>query len=106
MQIAIVSTDGKNVNEHFGRAESFLIYEMGEDGLTMIGETKTAPLSVGDQSHQFNQEHFDLVVNALGKCSRVYCTRIGDRPRQELEKLGIMPVIYAGVIEGVTLSHP
>jgi len=41
------------------------------------------------------------VARALAGCQRVYCTRIGDRPGQELEKRGIKPVIYEGEIAAI-----
>jgi predicted Fe-Mo cluster-binding NifX family protein len=105
MQIGIVSTDGKNVNDHFGKAERFLIYEAGTAGVTKVTERKISRLSTGDKSHQFDAARFDLVAQALEGCKKVYCTRIGDRPRQELEKRGIMPVIYEGTIAGIRASE-
>lgn len=101
MKIAIVSTDGKNVNDHFGKAERFLIYEAGAAGLTSIAEQKISCLSTGDQSHQFDAARFESVAQALEGCKRIYCTRIGDRPRQELEKQGIMTVIFEGPIAAI-----
>jgi predicted Fe-Mo cluster-binding NifX family protein len=104
MQIAIVSSDGVNVNDHFGKAERFLIYEMAPQGLTLTGERKVNPLSTGDQSHQFDAARFNSVAEGLAGCQRVYCTRIGDRPRQELAKLGITAVIYEGAIAAINAT--
>ncbi|MCK9295455.1 MAG: hypothetical protein M0P70_10260 [Desulfobulbaceae bacterium] len=101
MKIGIVSTDGKNVNDHFGKAERFLIYEAGTAAPAGIAERKISPLSTNDQSHQFDAARFDSAAKALEGCQRVYCTRIGDRPRQELEKRGIMPIIYEGPIADI-----
>ncbi|MEW6520593.1 MAG: NifB/NifX family molybdenum-iron cluster-binding protein [Thermodesulfobacteriota bacterium] len=101
MKIGIVSTDGKNVNDHFGKAERFLIYEAGTAAPASITERKISPLSTGDKSHQFDAARFTAVAKALEGCQRVYCTRIGDRPRQELEKRGIMPIIYEGPIVAI-----
>ncbi|MBI5556617.1 MAG: dinitrogenase iron-molybdenum cofactor biosynthesis protein [Deltaproteobacteria bacterium] len=104
MRIAIVSTDGVNVNDHFGKAERFLIYEAGPQGLTPIAERRVACLSTGDQSHQFDAARFNSVAEGLAGCQRVYCTRIGDRPRQELEKLGITAVIHEGSIVAISAT--
>jgi predicted Fe-Mo cluster-binding NifX family protein len=104
MQIAIVSTDGVNVNDHFGKAEGFLIYEAGPQGLAPIAERQVSRLSTGDQSHQFDAARFAAVAEALAGCQRVYCTRIGDRPRQELEKLGITAVIHEGAIAAISAA--
>lgn len=101
MKIGVVSTDGKNVNDHFGKAERFLIFEAGSAGPVSIAERKITSLSIGDKSHKFDAARFDAVAQALEGCQKVYCTRIGDRPRQELEKRGIMPVIYEGPIADI-----
>lgn len=105
MKIAIVSTDGKNVNDHFGKAERFLIYEIGKQGLSQLDEIKAPALSTGDKSHKFDAARFDIIAGALQGCKQVYCSRIGDKPREELTKIGITPVIYEGAIDAITLSN-
>jgi predicted Fe-Mo cluster-binding NifX family protein len=105
MKIAVVSTDGINVNDHFGKAERFLIYEKSGDDMAMVEEKETPPLSIGDKSHPFDESRFGLIAEALQGCSRIYCTRIGDRPQQELEKKGITTIIYEGAIDAITISN-
>ena len=104
MKIAIVSTDGIMVNDHFGKADRFLIYEAGSEGMTMIEEKKAPPLSTGDKSHPFDGSRFAPIADALEGCSQVYCTRIGEKPREELEKKSIAPVIYEGAIDAIDFS--
>ena len=104
MQIAIVSTDGKNVNDHFGKAERFLIYEITDSHMTKLAERKVAPFSSGDSSHRFNSARFEPVAEALAGCAEVYITKIGEKPRRELEKRGITPVIYEGAIDAIIAS--
>ncbi|MCF6291596.1 MAG: hypothetical protein L3J03_11460 [Desulfobacterales bacterium] len=101
MRIAIVTTNGKTVNEHFGKADVFHIYTLDEQGPAPREERRVTPLSVGDKSHSFDQDCFSAVAAALEGCARVYCTRIGDRPAEELKKLGITPVIYEGPIDKI-----
>ncbi len=101
MQIALVSTDRKSVNEHFGKATCFYIYTLDDQGLTLVAERQVTPLSINDKNHSFDQERFSRVAAALAGCARVYCTRIGDRPAAELAKLGITPVIYEGPIDKI-----
>jgi hypothetical protein len=102
MQIAIVSTDGERVNEHFGKAERFLIYEVDALGRTLLGERKIVPLSTGDPNHPFDELRFGKVAAAL-TCRQLYCVKIGERPAAELRKLGIEPVIYEGQIAAITI---
>lgn len=106
MQVAIVSTDGINVNEHFGKAERFLIYEIDSTNSTLLTVRTAEPLSVGDPDHPFDKERFGAVLEALSGCKRVYCTKIGERPTAELTKNGIEPVIFQGPIDGITIKDP
>lgn len=103
MKVAIVSTNGVDVNEHFGKATRFLIYELGTTGAKLLAERKTESLSVGDTDHPFDQDRLSAVIKTIESCERVYCTKIGDRPAAELRKLGIEPVIYEGPISEIKL---
>lgn len=101
MQIAIVSTDGQTVNDHFGKAERFLIYESDGAPPVFIEERQVRPFSSGDQNHAFNRTRFENVLAALAGCREVYCNKIGDKPTKELSKAGIEPVIYDGPISAI-----
>ena len=93
MLIAIASTDGETVNDHFGRANRFLIYDVSQGNMTLMTVREVVPLSTGDKNHPFDQERLAGVAEAVKDCKLLYCTKIGDRPRQELEKIGITAVI-------------
>ncbi|MEN8142589.1 MAG: NifB/NifX family molybdenum-iron cluster-binding protein [Thermodesulfobacteriota bacterium] len=103
MQVAIVSTNGINVDEHFGRAERFLIYKISGDNQTLLAVKVSGQLSEGDRSHEFNGDKFSEIADILSGCERVYCTRIGEQPAEELKKIGIEPVIDEGPIEKITV---
>lgn len=101
-RFAVVSTDGKNVNDHFGKAERFLIFDW--DGQPRLVETRSAePLSVGDLNHAFDADKFNRVASVLKDCSQVYVTRIGDTPAAKLTSLGIVPVTFNGAIDDIKL---
>lgn len=101
MQVAIVSTDGINVDDHFGRAERFLIYEISGKRQTLLSIQIVNPLTDNDPGHDFNPGKFGGITDKLTGCARIYCTRIGEIPSAELKKLGIATVIYGGPIEGI-----
>jgi len=101
MQIAIVSTDGQTVNDHFGKADRFLIYESDGAPPAFIEERTVEAYSTGDKSHPFDQSRFAAVLAALAGCREVYCTKIGDKPSEELGKAGIEPVLYQGPISAI-----
>ena len=100
LKIAVVSTDGKNVNDHFGRAERFLIYDIN-DKLTFVEERLTEKYSVGDPNHDFDPLKFNKTSDSLKDCAKIYVIMIGERPAAELKKLGIEPVVYDGPIDKI-----
>jgi len=103
MLVAIVSTDDMTVNGHFGKAELFKIYELNETGSIFLMDKSTLPLSIGDTSHSFDEKRFEEVYSKLSGCARIYCTRIGKRPAEELLKRGIQPIEYSGRISDISL---
>jgi predicted Fe-Mo cluster-binding NifX family protein len=96
-RIAVVSTDGIHVDEHFGRATRFLIYDP-EENMTLVANRVIEPLSVNDPQHSFDAERFNRIAERLKDCRRVYMTRIGEVPAAKLKALGIEPEIYKGAI--------
>ncbi len=96
MRIAIASTDGKSVNEHFGRTLQFWIYDLGPDGVRFVAARPVTPLSTGDPHHPFDEGRFAGIAEAIEDCRRVYCARIGDRPAAELAARGIEVVVQPG----------
>ena len=101
MRIAVASTDGITVNEHFGKAERFLIYELSADSLEMIEERGIEPLSVGDPKHGFDKLKFTRIADQISDCKKVYVVKIGDKPAEELTNLGIEPVVFEGTISSI-----
>ncbi len=97
MKIAFATTDGKMVDEHFGRAGMFFIYEVTELGSQFIAARKFADGAdqaiVGTRNK--GQEHEDAVrdkVEQLADCKLIYLTEIGGPSAARLVKKGIMPM--------------
>ena len=97
MKVAFATTDEKNVNEHFGRAGSFAIYEMIEGGFHFIEIRKFAEgmdRTVMD-SRDTGPLHDSAVqskVDRLADCKLIYLTEIGGPSAARLVKKGIMPM--------------
>jgi len=97
MKIAFATTDGKNVDEHFGRAGMFAIYEMTESGHHFVEARKFAEgmdkLVVNTRDKELL--HDDAVqdkVDRLADCKLVYLTEIGGPSAARLVKKGMMPM--------------
>jgi nitrogen fixation protein NifX len=99
-RIAVVSTDRVHVNDHFGKAERFLIYDV-DNTLKLVEERPTERLSVGDPDHPFDADKFGRISDLLHDCDKVYMTRIGEGPAAKLNAMGIETVIFDGPIDAI-----
>lgn len=103
MRIAVATTDGKNVNEHFGKAEQFHIFDLGSTGPNFVESRPVTALSVGDKDHDFDEARFNAIREKISDCSRVYVVKIGEKPASELRRHGILPVLYHAGIESISI---
>ncbi len=103
MKIAVATTDGISVNEHFGRAKRFSIYNAASTTSELLMEQYVDPYSSGQKDHTFDEARFQEVVRVLEGCEKVFITKIGDEPAEALKALGIEPVVYSGVIREIKL---
>ena len=104
MKIAIASTDGINVNEHFGKANRFLIYTITDNTMDLEEVRPTEPLSVGDPNHPFDAAKFSGILNSIRDCKKVIVTKVGPTPESKLKENGIEPMIYTGPINDIPMT--
>lgn len=97
MKVAFATTDGTSVDEHFGRAGLFAIYEVSETGHSFIEVRKFSDgmdRSVTD-TRDMGPLHDNAVqakVDRLADCKLIYLTEIGGPSAARLVKKGIMPM--------------
>jgi len=99
MRIAVASKTGAEVDQHFGHAERFLVYEFNQGQPLQVGEVQVEKYCSFDPDHPFRHRQFNAIVEALAGCRAVVTAMIGDYPRQELEKAGMAHVAATGPIE-------
>lgn len=107
MKIAFATTDELTVNEHFGRAGKFVIYDMSEDKYEytetrVFAEGKDTEIQNSKDDVQVHENKVDAKVNRLSDCKIVYFTEIGGPAAARLIKKGMMPV---KVKEGVSIEE-
>lgn len=106
MHIAVTSISGTAVDQHFGKAERFLIYDYGGGSPEPIREVSVEQYCSSDPQHTFHEPRFAAITQALAGCRAVVTEMIGDLPKQELLKAGLTPVITSGPIpEALKLAH-
>ena len=91
MKVAVVSSDGKVINRHFGHASRFLIFEVDGGEIQFIEVRETTPLC-GSADYESKDDVLCRIIYLIKDCEAVLCARIGRKPREELRKNGINPI--------------
>jgi nitrogen fixation protein NifX len=87
--VGIVSSDGKNINEHFGRAEKFYIYEIDGNNIEFIEERDA-------KEYSGNWEvHYEI----LKDCAYIFAGAAGIHPINFFAQKGIRVAAGEGNIE-------
>ena len=89
--MAVASKGGGLVNQHFGHAREFSIYEASPRGVRMIGHRKTDLYCEGSSRCGDSEELLRQTLQTLADCDAVLCSKIGYEPWEALEKAGIEP---------------
>jgi predicted Fe-Mo cluster-binding NifX family protein len=99
MLIAVASKDGKDINQHFGHAERFLIYDVENGDAKLVDERKVERYCSFDPEHPLRGHVLKSIAEALTGCRAVVTAQMGDHPKSELEKLGVEPFMTTGPIK-------
>lgn len=86
-KIAIASSDGKVVNQHFGRADRFHIVQVDEHNEYQLVEIRNRPPICQGGNH--DEVSLEENANALSDCSYVIVSRIGAVAENVLNQRGI-----------------
>jgi len=97
MKVAFATTDGINVDEHFGRAGMFAVYELTHENYSFLELRKFETRGLGE----LHDDRVQSKVDKLADCKIIYLTEIGGPSAARLIKKGIMPV---KVKESVTIE--
>lgn len=96
-KIAVASSDGIVVNQHFGHADTFYIYSV-TDGIAERTEDvrKVQPVCHGGDH---NDEQLTENIRLFQDCKYILVSRIGMRAAAQAEQLGVTPMELPGIIE-------
>ncbi|MBA2861874.1 NifB/NifX family molybdenum-iron cluster-binding protein [Methanococcus maripaludis] len=84
LKVAIASTDGVNVNMHFGAATHFLIFEI-KDNVAEFMEFRENPTTTIKE----HTDRWNYALDLLKDCGAIFCSRIGDNPKSVFEGKGV-----------------
>jgi nitrogen fixation protein NifB len=88
-RVAVATRGGGLVNQHFGHATEFLVYEVGAGGAELRGVRKVEHYCRGGDGED---DALDGILRALEGCAAVLVAKIGRCPAGQLAAAGIAPV--------------
>ncbi|MBK1716653.1 nitrogenase cofactor biosynthesis protein NifB [Thiocystis violacea] len=89
--MAVATTGGGVINQHFGHAREFLVYEASSQDVRFIGARKVDLYCSGGDSCGEAETKLQKTIRALAGCEVVLCAKIGYEPWGQLEAAGIAP---------------
>lgn len=87
--IAVATKGSGRVNEHFGHAKEFQIYELSTKGAKFIGHRRVDLYCQGGYGEE---DSLETIIRAINDCTAVFVAKIGGCPKNDLLKAGIDPV--------------
>jgi len=94
-RVALASSNGDDVDMHFGRANDFYIYQFLVDEWVFVERRTMSPVCMGGY-HLESQ--MDINVSKLADCQYVAASRIGVGAMASLQKAGIVGMTLPGDI--------
>ena len=89
--MAVATTGGGVINQHFGHATEFLIYEASPTDVRFISHRKVELYCGGGDTCGDGESVLDKIIKTLEGCEAVLCSKIGFEPWGILEEAGIQP---------------
>ncbi len=87
--VAVATKGGGRVNEHFGHAKEFQIYELSSLGAKIVGHRQ---VDLYCQDGFGDEDRLAKVIRGIQDCAAVLVAKIGTSPKEKLKKAGIEAV--------------
>ncbi len=98
-KIAIASKNGSDVDEHFGRATFFRIYEVTDEGRALL-ETRDV-VAACQHAREHSKTDFDRVIDLVSDCDAMIVQRIGEGAAAYVISKGVRVFEANGPIDAV-----
>lgn len=99
--VAVATKGGGLVNQHFGHAKEFQVYEVDGSEVKYVGHRKVDHFCQGGYGEKATM---DNIIQAISDCKAVLVSKIGESPKEKLHNAGIQVVESYDVIEKVALE--
>ncbi len=105
LKMAVASSDGKVINQHFGKARKFIIIESDGDLIKVLETSENKPSCGTLEYGGHADDALEKSVSLISDCDAVLCSRIGGGAAEGLQSMGIEPVEAPGFIEENALAY-
>jgi nitrogen fixation protein NifX len=89
VKIAFASSDRRQVDQHFGAAESFAIYELSDGDARLV---EVAEFTDRDTAMDGHEGKLAAKIDLLAGCAAVYCNAVGASAIKQLLARDIQPL--------------
>lgn len=89
VKIAFASTDRQQVDQHFGAAEAFVLYELSADDARLL---EVVQFTDSDTVMDGHEGKLASKISLLAGCAAVYCNAVGASAVKQLLAAGIQPM--------------
>jgi nitrogen fixation protein NifB len=96
--VAVATKGGGLVNQHFGHAKEFQIYEVDANEAKFVGHRKIDNYC---QSGYGEEATLEYTIKALADCKAILVSKVGECPKADLQTAGLVVVEAYDVIEKV-----
>ncbi|MFD1772582.1 nitrogenase cofactor biosynthesis protein NifB [Paenibacillus rhizophilus] len=104
-RVAVASRGGDKVNQHFGHATEFMIFDTDGAEVEFIGIRKIQAYCHGTADCNGDKgETLQEITSILSDCRILLSSGIGDAPRAALNKAGVLPLVRKGGIQEAILE--
>jgi nitrogen fixation protein NifB len=87
--IAVATKGSGRINEHFGHAKEFQVYELSTAGAKFVGHRRVDHYCQGGFGEE---DSLAAIIRAINDCHAVFVAKIGGCPKETLRAAGIEPV--------------
>jgi nitrogen fixation protein NifB len=85
-RVAVATKSGGQVDQHFGHAREFLVYDVSPRGAVLVGRRSIETYCSGGEG---DDDALDRALRALSDCKAVLVAKVGRCPSGQLEAAGI-----------------
>lgn len=98
-RVAVTSKYGKLVDQHFGHAEEFIIYQGNLQEFKILEKRSVTKYCFGMEKCGEESAGQQNTLRALEDCQAVLTMRIGEAAKEELAEKGILSIEYCDTVE-------